>query len=94
MDFGKEADAYLRNLSERKENVGQQFMRDSYASVVQYRQKKLPSQLLKDITCLSPLFKSCDWTVNSIGRLAWQFPHLFPERDVFLIKDQWRLFLL
>ena len=90
MNFGKEADTYLQNLSGRKKNVGQQSMRDSYVSVVQYLQKKLPlnSQLLKDNTCLSPHFKSFDWTVNSIGWFALQFPHLLSERDVSIVKDQ------
>ena len=64
--------------------------------MVQYLQKNLPlnPQLLKDITCLSPHFKSCDWTVYSIGRPASQFPHLFSKRDVFIVKDQWRLYKL
>ena len=39
MDFGKEADTYLQFFSERKKNVGQQSMGDSYLLVVQYLQK-------------------------------------------------------
>ena len=39
VDFGKEADTYLQFFSERKKNVGQQSMGDSYLLVVQYLQK-------------------------------------------------------
>ena len=93
IDFRKEAYTYLWNLSERKRNVEQQFMRNSYVLVVQCPQKKLNlnSQLLKDITCLSTHFKSCDWTVELIGWLASRFPHLLSEHGVSIVKDQWRI---
>ena len=42
MDFGKENDTYLRNLLERRKNVRQESMRDSYVSMVQYLQKNYP----------------------------------------------------
>ena len=71
-------------------------MKDSDVSVIQYLQKNLPlnSMMLKYITCLSPLLRSCNWSVEAIGRLASLILHLISKREVSIVNDQWRLYWL
>ena len=73
-------------------------MKDSYVSVIQCLQKNLPlnSMMLKDITCLSSLdqLRSCSWSVDVISRLALLILHLISQREVSIVKDQWRLYQL
>ena len=62
--------------------------------MVIYLQNNLPLQstLLKDVSCLAPNVRNKEWTVNAIGRLAAKLPHMVSEREVSLVKDQWKLY--
>ena len=62
IDFTKEAENYFSQLTDNQRKVALTSMKDSYVSVTQYLQKNLPfnSMMLKDITCLSPLLRSCN----------------------------------
>ena len=55
--------------------------------------KKLPlgSQLLKDLSCLAPNSIKDEMSVNAIGRLAALVPHVVSDREVSLVKDEWKL---
>ena len=71
-DFGKETENYLPQLTDSQRKVACTSMKDPYVSVIQYLQKNmsLNSMMVKNITCLSPLTRSCNWSVDAIGRLA------------------------
>ena len=61
----------------------------SYVAMSKYLLKALPlnSQDLKDVSCLGPVRREKEWTVNAIGRLASMLPHIIAEREVSLVKD-------
>ena len=94
IDFGKDAQDYLVVLDENQRKQGQKAMKMSYESIVKYLQQKLPLQstIMRDISCLSPLVRECEWTVNAIGRLASLLPHVLSKKEMALIKDEWRLY--
>ena len=94
IDYRKEAENYLSNIADARKNDARKSMRDSYVKIINYLQKTLPlnSKMLQDITCLSPLLRSCDWSVDAIGRLAELIPHLISEREVSIVNDEWRLY--
>ena len=50
--------------------------------------------MLKDITCISPLLRSCNWFLDGIGRLTLVILHLILEREVCIVKDEWRQYQL
>ena len=80
---------YLSQLTDSRRKIARTSMKDLYVSVIQYLQKDLPlhSMMLKDITCLSPLLRSCNWSVDAIGRLASLIPYLISKREVSIMKD-------
>ena len=71
-------------------------MKDTYIEMTKYLLKSLPlkSNVLKDAACLGPLTRKKEWTVQSIGRLALRIPHIIQEREVSLVKDEWKLYQL
>ena len=71
-------------------------MKDTYIEMTKYLLKSLPlkSNVLKDAACLGPLTMRKEWTVQSIGRLALRIPHIIQEREVSLVKDEWKLYQL
>ena len=90
IDFPKEAENYFSQLTDSQRKVALTSMKDSYVSVIQYLQKNLPfnSMMLKDITCLSPLLRSCNWFEDAIGRLALLILYVISEREVSIVKNQ------
>ena len=50
--------------------------------------------MLKYIACLSPLLRSCNWSVDAIGRLASLIPHLIFKREVSIVRGHRRLYQL
>ena len=69
-------------------------LRDALISIVVYLQSKLPlqSSLLKDVSCLSAKWRLREWTLRTIENLAGRLPHLISQREVSLVKDQWKLY--
>ena len=65
-------------------------------TVVKSLQKNLPldSPVIRDASCLSPNIRTNDWTTDAIGRLAFLLSHVIPEREVSVVKAQWRLYQL
>jgi len=68
-------------------------MKEALVQMTRYLQKKLPlgSQLLKDLSCLAPHNIKDEMSVNAIGRLAALVPHVVSDREVSLVKDEWKL---
>ena len=71
-------------------------MKGTYIEMTKYLLKSLPlkSSVLKDAACLGPLTWKKEWTAQSIGRLALRIPHIIQEREVSLVKDEWKLYQL
>ena len=75
-------------LKESKKEESYLSMKESYAAMRKYLLKALPlnSQVLKDVSFLSPVKREKEWTVNAIGRLASMLPHIIAEREVSLVR--------
>ena len=84
------------NFQKNKRDEKCKVMKDTYIEMTKYLLKSLPlkSNVLKDAACLGPLTRKKEWTVQSIGRLALQIPHIIQEREVSLVKDEWKLYRL
>ena len=93
MDFG-EVGGVLRGMDMDKRRRSILHMKEAYISVTNYLQKKLPlgSSVLKDATCLAPSARSNDNSIEAIGRLASLLPHIISEREVSIVRDEWRLY--
>ena len=95
MDFGPEAKSYIQTFeSDHIKKKCYVKMRDAYIAIIKYLQSSLPlnSVLSKRAACLGPTVRCKEWTVPAIGRLASMILHVVNEREVSLIKDQWKLY--
>ena len=86
----------MTELKEDQKQIARKSMRDSYVNVITYLQNNLPlnNKMIQDLTCLSPHHRSSHFSVEAIGRLASLIPHIVSEREVSIVKDQWRLYQL
>lgn len=94
IDFGHDVITHLNSItSDFKRNELRHAMKEALVQMSAYLQKKLPlrSQLLKDLTCLSASSLKEETSVNAIGRLAAALPHIIKDREVSLVKDEWKL---
>ena len=46
---------------------------------------------LKRFSCLASVKREKELAVNAIGRLASMLPHIITEREVSLVKDEWKI---
>ena len=78
----------IRALKERKKEESYLSMKEFCVAMSKYLLKALflNSQIVKDVSCLGPVNREKEWTVDAIGRLASMLPHIIAEREVSLVK--------
>lgn len=93
IDFGHDVKKHLDSItSDFKRRDLRNAMKEALIQMTRHLQKKLPlgSQLLKDLSCLTPKSLKEETSVNEIGRLAAALPHVIEDREVSLVKDEWK----
>lgn len=92
MDIGDKTT--LSKMSTREKHILLNEMKASYVAASQHLLRKLPldSPVLKDVTCLSPTARSRESSIEAIARLAALVPHVVSEREICLVRDEWRMY--
>ena len=70
-------------------------MQEFYIAVAKHFQKRFPldNRLLRDLACLHPVSQKKEWCVLAIGRISKQMHHVIKEREIVLVRDEWRAYM-